>query len=161
MKKPMKIALLVVAALLLQVTLLPAYIADPFQPDLLIILVVYLGLKSHHRLAPLAAFGLGLLQDVFSGIYFGLSGFSFLCIFLVLSRLSDRLYTDNRLLLVMVVFLATVAGALIDLVLLFIFSVAGGIYSSILAAVLPQALVNAFVASLLLNLPLRPAEEAP
>ena len=73
-----KFGLIIVFAVLFQVTLFPAYVLDPFQPNLLIILVVYLGLRSTARFGGPAAFVLGLLQDCFSGIYLGLNGFSHL-----------------------------------------------------------------------------------
>ena len=156
----LKIAGWVLAALLLQMTLLPHYLQDPFQPNLLIILVVYLGLKLPHRLGGVAAFSLGLIQDSFSGLYLGLHGFCYLCIYTLLSEISDRLYTDNRALLVLVVFLATIASALLTLLLLVIFSVSKGVYASLLPALIPQALVNALVASLFFNFPLSAGEEA-
>jgi rod shape-determining protein MreD len=140
-------------------TLLPGYLLDPFQPNLLIILVVYLGLKLPHRFAGLAAFGLGILQDSFSGIYLGLHGFSYLCIYTLLSQVADRLYTDNRALFVLVVFLATMSSALLNLLMLVIFSVSKGVYASLLPALIPQALVNALIASLVVNLPLPVPEE--
>lgn len=155
----LKIAGVVLAACLLQMTLLPRYLLDPFQPNLIIVLVVYLGLKMPHRLAGVAAFGLGLLQDSFSGIYLGLHAFSYLCIYTLLSELADRLYTDNRALFVLVVFLATVFGALLNLLMLAIFSVSNGVYASLLPALIPQALVNALVASLFSGVRL-PVEEA-
>lgn len=140
-------------------TLLPRYLLDPFQPNLIIILVVYLGLKAPHRLAGLAAFALGLLQDSFSGMYLGLHAFSYLCIYLLLSELADRLYTDNRLLFVLVVFLATLFSAALNLLMLAVFSVSQGVYASLLPALIPQALVNALIASLFFGVRL-PVEEA-
>ena len=160
MTRYLKIAGWVLGALLLQMTLLPGYLLDPFQPNLLIILVVYLGLKLPHRFAGLSAFGLGILQDSFSGIYLGLHGFSYLCIYTLLSQVADRLYTDNRALFVLVVFLATMASALLNLLMLAIFSVSNGVYASLLPALIPQALVTALIASLVVNLPLPVPEEA-
>lgn len=153
-----KIAAVVLAALLLQMTLLPRYLLDPFQPNLIIILVVYLGLKLPHRFAGLAVFALGLLQDSFSGIYLGLHAFSYLCIYTLLSQLADRLYTDNRALFVLVVFIATIMSALLNLLMLLVFSVGNGLYASLFPALLPQALINALIASLFSGLKL-PVEE--
>ncbi|MBJ6799129.1 rod shape-determining protein MreD [Geomonas propionica] len=155
----LKIAAILIGALLLQMTLLPRYLLDPFQPNLLIILVVYLGLKLPHRFAGVAVFALGLLQDSFSGIYLGLHAFSYLCIYTLLSELADRLYTDNRALFVLVVFIATIMSALLNLLLLLVFSVGNGLYASLLPALLPQALINALIASLLSGVRL-PVEEA-
>ena len=143
----LKITGWILAALLLQMTLLPAYLKDPFQPNLIIILVVYAGLNMPHRFGGVAAFGLGILQDSFSGIFLGLHAFSYLCLYTLLSQLADRLFTNNRVLFVMVVFLATLACALLNLVMLLIFSVSNGVYASILPALIPQALVNALLAS--------------
>jgi len=156
----LKIAGWLIASVLLQMTLLPRYLLDPFQPNLILILVVYLGLKLPHRFAGLAAFGLGILQDSFSGIYLGLHAFSYLCIYTLLSEVADRLYTDNRALFVLVVFLATLFSALLNLLMLLIFSVSKGVYASLLPALIPQALVNALIASLIFSIPLPAGEEA-
>ncbi|HTG82684.1 MAG TPA: rod shape-determining protein MreD, partial [Geobacteraceae bacterium] len=63
MIKFLKTAIIVYAALLVQVTVLPAYIADPFKPNLLIVVVAYLGLREGGWGAALAAFFLGLIAD--------------------------------------------------------------------------------------------------
>ena len=160
MMKYLKITGLLLAIFLLQMTLLPRYLQDPFQPNLMIILVVYLGLKQPHRFGGGAAFALGIIHDSFSGIYLGLHGFSYFCIYTLLSEISDRLYTDNRALFVLVVFVASIMGALLNLLMLLIFSVSNGLYASLLPALIPQALVNALIASLLFSLPLPAAEEA-
>jgi rod shape-determining protein MreD len=160
MKQYLKIAGWILAALLLQMTLLPTYLKDPFQPNLILILVVYMGLKVPHRFGGLGAFALGILQDSFCGIYLGLHGLSYLCIYTLLSEVADRLYTNNRMLFVLVVFLSTMACALFNLLLLLIFSVSKGVYSSLLPALVPQALVNALVASLFFNYPPPVGEEA-
>ena len=148
----LKIFILITAALLLQVTVLPAYLADPFKPNLLIIVVSYLGLKTG-RMGCILAFGLGVVQDCFSGIYLGLTGFSFLCIFLLLNVTADRLYTDSRYLMVLVVFLATMVNGLLHLVLLFLFPNTNGMYAPILSSLIPQGLVNALSASLVFSFP--------
>lgn len=159
MKRSIIFSLWLLAAILLQMTLLPQYLLDPFQPNLILILVVYLGLKMPHRLAGFAAFCLGLLQDSFSGIYLGLHAFSYLCIYTLLSELADRLYTNNRALFVLVVFLATILGALLNLAMLLVFSVSKGIYASLLPALVPQALINSLIASIVFSFPPPAGEE--
>jgi rod shape-determining protein MreD len=155
-----KIAAIVIIALLLQVTIFPARLLDPFQPNMLIILVVYLGLRGDTRLGAPAAFLLGLLQDSVSGVYLGLSGFSYLSVYILLEKISDRLYTDNRYLIILMVFLATFVSGLLNLLLLLVFSASRGIYASMLPALVPQALVNALIASLLFGYSPVPGEEA-
>jgi rod shape-determining protein MreD len=146
----LKITAALLAALLLQMTLLPVYFKDPFQPNLILILVVYLGLRQPYRFGAAAAFGLGLLQDSFCGIYLGLHAFSYLCTYALLSGVADRLFTGNRLLFVLLVFCATIGCALLNMLMLMIFSVTKGLYLSLLPALIPQALMNALIASLLI-----------
>ncbi len=149
MIQSIKFVLLIIIALLFQVTLFPAHLADPFKPNLLIIAIAYLGLKVSSPVGGVGVFLLGLVQDCFSGLYLGLNGFSYLSIYLLLRQISDRVYTDSQYLMVLVVFLATVANGLVHLVLLMLFSSAHGIYATLLSGLIPQALVNALISSFL------------
>jgi rod shape-determining protein MreD len=143
-------ALLTFLLLILQVTVLPSFLREPFVPNFLLLQMVYLAVKEEMGLSgAFLAFFLGLLLDTFSGIYLGLSGFSFLAIYLVLRLLRDQLYTDSSTLMVVVAFLATIVHGLLSLLLLLLFSSANGIYSTLLAALIPQALVSALAASLI------------
>ena len=54
--------LLVLAIIILQGTIIPACIADPFRPNLLLIMVVYLGLRSEHLSAAFWSYGIGLVH---------------------------------------------------------------------------------------------------
>jgi rod shape-determining protein MreD len=155
----LKIIMIVYAALLLQVTVLPAYIADPFKPNLLIIVVAWLSLREGGVYGVLLSFLLGLIADCFSGNYLGLNAFSFLTIHLVMRKVAGRLYIDSLYLMVLVVFLATLLNGINQLLLLFLFSLADGIYASLFAGLLPQALVNALAASLLFSVPKFSARE--
>jgi rod shape-determining protein MreD len=148
-----RLFLFTIAALLLQVTVLPAYLRDPFKPNLILVLIVYLALRVDMTLAGgVLAYLLGLVNDAYSGIFHGLSGFSYLFIYAVLRKVADQLYADSSHLLVVVVFVATVVNGLLQLVLLQMFSAADGVYATLLASLIPQALVNALVASLLAGL---------
>jgi len=149
MTRILKITAILTALLVAQVTLLPPRLLDPFKPDLLLIAVTYLALTGTVRFGGGVAFLLGLVLDCFSGQYLGLNGFSFLAIYLVLEAIADRLYTDNLYLLILVVFLVTVLNGMLHLILLVIFSVADGVYATLLPALLPQGLVNALSVSLL------------
>ncbi|HEY6872491.1 MAG TPA: rod shape-determining protein MreD [Geobacteraceae bacterium] len=161
MIKFLKIVMIVYAALLVQVTLLPAYLADPFKPDILILFVAWLGLRGGGWRGGVLAFLLGLIADCFSGLYLGLNAFSFLFIYLVLRKVADRLYTDSLYLMVLVVSLATFVNGFVHLLLLLLFSVADGVYATLLPGLIPQALVNALAASLLFGAPsYTPREES-
>jgi rod shape-determining protein MreD len=160
MLNTLKLVLLLIITLLLQVTILPAHLADPFKPNLLILIVTYLGLKTG-RSGGFIAFSLGLLHDCYSGIYLGLHAFCYLCHFVVLHMISNRLYTESRFLMVFVVFLATIANGLLHLFLLMIFSTADGIYGTLLTDLIPQAMTNAAFSFLIFSLPgLKAIEES-
>jgi rod shape-determining protein MreD len=159
MVKFLKIVTIVYAALLVQVAVFPAYFADPFQPDLLVLVIVYLGLREGGWHGGVLAYLIGLVADCFSGICLGLSAFSFLAIYLAMRNVSGRLYTDNLYLMVMVAFLATLVNGLIHLLLLTLFSAAADIYSTLLPALIPQALVNALAASVIFAFPKPGARE--
>lgn len=153
MLRSVRLFLFSIAALLVQVTVLPAYLRDPFKPNLLLVLIAYLALRENITLAGgVLAYLLGLANDAYSGIFHGLSGFSFLLIYAVLRKIADQLYADSSHLLVIVVFVATLVNGLLQLLLLLLFSAAGGVYATLLASLIPQALVNALAASLLVGL---------
>lgn len=160
MIKFVKLSIVIALALLLQVSVFPVYLEDSFRPNLLMLVVVYLGLRETIRGGWCLAFFTGLLQDCFSGLYLGLNGFVCLAIYLFLKTVADYLYTDSRSLMLLVVFLATFAAGLLQLLLLLLFSTAEGLYSILLPDLLTQALVNTLCASLLtLVLPPKPLEE--
>ena len=161
MLRSVRLSLFIVAALLLQVTVFPAYLRDPFKPNLLLVLIAFLALRESIGLAGgLLAYLLGLVNDAYSGIFHGLSGFSFLLIYAVLRKIADQLYTDSSHLLVIVVFVATLVNGLLQLALLMLFSAAQGVYATLLTSLVPQALVNALAASLLANVvAISPTEE--
>jgi len=144
---------LVLGVILLQTSLLPHYLTSFYKPDLLLILMVFLALRLPPATSLPAAYGLGLLKDCLSGLYLGLNACSFLVVYLILKMLSDRLYVQNAFLLVLTVSASTVATMLINALLLAIFSEASGLFSSLMTALIPHLLMNAFVASLVAVFP--------
>lgn len=155
----LNIFVLVTVGILLQTVLFPYYLADPFQPNLLSVFVVYLGFRAGVRFGACSSFLLGLLQDSLSGIYFGLNGFCFLLLFFLYHEAAARLYTDTRVLMVVGAFLATGIIAVLHLLLLIVFSVSEGAYASLVGAILPQCLVNSIAAAVLFPLFPRPGKE--
>ncbi len=160
MIKILRLLAVFIAALLLQTTVLPAYLEAPFRPDLLLVIVVYLGLRGSAPGGACLALLAGLVHDCFSGLYLGLYGFAYLCLYLALRLVADYLYADSRYLFALVVFAASFIVGLLQLVLLLIFSAAEGVYASLLPSLLPQALVNTLCASVFaLYLPVSVVEE--
>lgn len=143
----------VLSALLLQTTVLPIHISTPFKPDLLLVIMVYLALRGAFRSGTPLAWLLGLLKDVFSGLYLGLNAFTFLVIFLVIKNAADRLYAESGFVFVVTVSVATLAAVTADLLLLLMFTQTPGIAYSMAAGIIPHMLTNAFAASLVALLP--------
>ena len=142
-----------VLAVVLQTSVLPVHVAAPFKPDLLLIAMVYLALRGPVTQGAFLAWILGLIKDVFSGLYLGLNAFSFLIIFLVIASISDLLYAESGELFVVTVSAATLACISANLVLLLMLTYTPGITYSMTVGLLPHLLANAFVASLVTLLP--------
>lgn len=147
MLKYLNIFVLVIIGTIFQVNVFPAYLADPFKPNVLLIFVVYFGFRAGLRFGAPCSFLLGLIQDSFSGVYFGLNAFSYLLIFILYHEVAARLYTGSRTLLVLGTVLAVVINGSIQFLLLLLFSSSDGAFSSILGAILPQGLSTALVSA--------------
>ena len=128
--KYLNILVLVIIGVIFQVNIFPVYLADPFKPNVLLIFVVYFGFRAGFRFGAPCSFLLGLVQDSFSGIYFGLNAFSYLLIFTLYHEVAARLYTGSRALLVLGTVLAVVLNAGIQFLLLLLSS-SEGAFSSI------------------------------
>lgn len=116
------IALFTLTALLavvVQTTVLP--MTHLGRPDLLLIICVYLGLHQHSMFGVFGAFLLGYLQDAFSGGVIGLNAFGMCLVFAVVYLTSRRLWVDNAVSKVVVVFLASVVKTVAILALVAVF----------------------------------------
>ena len=142
-----------VLAVVLQTSVLPVHVSGPFKPDLLLVAMVFMALRGPVIQGALLAWILGLIKDVFSGLYLGLNAFTFLVIFLVIKNISDLLYAESGELFVVTVSVATLACVTVNLILLLMLTATPGIMYSMLAGLLPHLLANAFAASLVTLLP--------
>jgi rod shape-determining protein MreD len=143
----------VVSSVVLQTAVLPVHIATPFKPDLLLVITVYLALRGTFRTGAPLAWLMGLIKDVFSGLYLGLNAITFLVVFLVIKNVADRLYAESSFLFVVTVAVATLGSVTANLLLLFMFTQTPGIAFSMTSGIIPHILTNAFVASLVTLLP--------
>ena len=145
-------AVAVISAVVVQTSLLPVFVATPFKPDLLLIILVFVALRGTYEVGAPAALLLGLIKDTFSGLYLGLNVFTFIIIFLIIKSVSDRLYAESSYLFVVAVVIATLA-CLSGNLLLLMFTYTPGIFFSMGIDLIPHLLVNAFVASLAVLMP--------
>lgn len=142
--------LCMVLIIILQVSILPTYLEESFKPNLIIILVCFLALRGKGPYSgAFAAYFSGLVHGVFGGLYFGLSGISSLLIYLFLRKLSDQLYTESTHLMVVAVFLSSLADSVLSVLLITLLSSSSGVYSSILTYMIPQAAVTALIVAVL------------
>ncbi|HKJ04921.1 MAG TPA: rod shape-determining protein MreD [Geopsychrobacteraceae bacterium] len=138
--------------MLLQTTLLPMLLPDALLPNLLLILILYLGLSESFIRAMLLCLILGLLQDCFSSTSLGLYGVVNLAIFLQVRMLVTRLSAESPALLLLLVAGGTVVQSFLIGFFLTLFAEAGAVIS-ILMPVLPgQMLVNLLAATVLLGI---------
>ncbi len=144
MLKLVQLLLCLVVIIFLQVSLLPTYLEDSFKPNLVVILVCFLALRGENTLVgAVIAYFSGLINGTFSGLYFGLSGITCLLLYLFVRKMSDQLYTESNHLMVVAVFLTALVDPLVSLVLITLLSSGSGIYTSILANIIPQAVATA------------------
>jgi len=135
----------------LQTTLLPAMLPLHYKPDLLLILVVYLGLNEGYLRGGTLAYLLGSLQDVFAAGYPGLYGLALLGTFLAVRSAAVRLNTESSVLLLLLVSIGTLLQAALILFALGFFADAGSLWLIILKGLLPQVLLNLLAAFLLIR----------
>lgn len=134
-----------IAALLLQTTVLPLAAIGRATPDLLLIMCVYLGLHQHTVGGAVGAFSLGYLQDAFSGSVAGLNAFGMCLVFTVVYLTSRRLWVDNTISKIAVVFLASVLKTAAILVLVAVFMSIEGLWRTMLSYLLIEAVLAALL----------------
>lgn len=132
-------ATIAVVALLLQTTVLPLAAVGRATPDLLLIICVYLGLHQHSVAGAVGAFFLGYLQDTFSGSVVGLNAFGMCLVFTVVYLTSRRLWVDNAISKIVVVFLASLVKTMAILTLVAFFMSVEGLWQTILGYLLIEA----------------------
>lgn len=109
------LGVMVVAAgvgVLLQTTVLQALPLGQTAPDLLLVLTVYIGLHHHGVGGVVGAFLLGYLEDAVSGGPAGLNAFAMVAVFVLVYLTCRRLWVDNLISKVVVVFMAAVVKML-------------------------------------------------
>lgn len=144
---------LVLASIVIQVSLLPVFIRPSFKPDLLLVIMVFITLRGSFETGAPLAWLLGMLDDVCSGLYFGLNAATFLISFIFIKSISDRLYANSAILFVLTVAGVTLAGFTLNLFLIVMFTASPGIAYSMLSDIFPRLLVNAFIASVVAAFP--------
>lgn len=143
MREGVLLTLTAVTAFLLQTTLLPWVFLGRATPDLLLVICVYLGLHRHTVGGVVGSFLLGYLEDAFSGTMRGLNSFGMTTVFLVVYLTSRRLWVDNALSKVVVVFAASLVKTTTILLLLAAFLPIAGWWPGFVRDLLIQGVLAA------------------
>lgn len=130
--------------MLLQTTIFPRFLPVELRPNLLLILVLYLGLSESFLRAAALTLLLGALQDVFSGSTLGLYATIQLTVFLSTRLFSDRLNIESRPLLLCLIAAGTVFQSLLLIFFLTTFAEAGSVLTILFSSLPLRLLINLF-----------------
>ncbi|MBE3586205.1 MAG: rod shape-determining protein MreD [Thermoanaerobacter sp.] len=136
-------------ALLLQVTVVDLIRIRGVVPDLVFILVVFYAFWKGQREGTFWGFVAGLLEDLVSGHYWGLNAISMAAAGYLVGWFETRLYKESRLVMMVLTFLATVAGQLIYYLLLIYLQVVISPGVALTGVILPAAAYNALLSALI------------
>jgi rod shape-determining protein MreD len=104
--------------LTLQTTLLATLLTQRIRPDIVLILILYLGLSYPPISGGILAFFMGFIMDLFSGNSFGLYTFSKPFLFYVAQLFKNRFYLESFLSQSLFVFIFALFEGLLILILL-------------------------------------------
>ena len=135
--------------MLFQTVLFPKVFPIYLKPDLLLVLVVYLGVNERFGPGGVLAYTFGCLLDVFAGSHFGMYGMTFLVIFFSVRGAVSFFNAENPLLLVFMVFCGTLIEAAMLILLGFLARV-GDLWLIVVRWIVPQMVLNLLTAYLLL-----------
>jgi rod shape-determining protein MreD len=147
MRAAVVIGLVAGFGLLVQTTLFHAL---PFgfhpSPDVLVVVCVFLGLHRHTVGSAIGAFALGYLQDAGSGNPIGLNAFGMVVVYVLVYLTCRRLWVDNVVSKVVLVFLASCIKAVAVLSLSAMFGAFDGDWGPALSSMLINAALAAAIA---------------
>jgi len=143
-----------VLLLTFQATLLAVLPIQRFRPDLVLILVLFLGFSYPTVLGGLLAFSLGYLVDLFSGNTFGLYTFTRPLIFFVAQLFKNHFYWQGFSFQFLFVFMFTLLEGLLILLLVSALNPSPfhSLYSSVIPYLLPQSIFTGLVTPILFPL---------
>ena len=140
---------------LIQSGLLPLFLSPNWRPNLILILILYLGLSENLLRAVIGGLLLGAIQDSFCGSSLGLYVSVYLIIVLSTRLISDQLNIESPPLLLLLVAGGTLLQTFLVGFYLTVFAETAPVLHILIPAIPQQLLVNMVSASLLLFFILR------
>ena len=149
MKHAVVIGIVGLIAALLQGTLLYIGIPPYLLPQVVLIVVIYLGFHEVSLVGVFTVFGLGLLMDFASAVLVGPWAGAYVAVYGALAVASQRLFVESAIVMVVTGFIACLCSDLIYLGLAYEYQPSGASY---IVDSLGQALATALVAPVLMAL---------
>lgn len=146
MRTALVVALVACVGLLLQSTVLQLLPFEHAVPDVLLVVNVYLALHFHTVGGALGAFLLGYVQDSASGSPAGLNACGMLVVFVLVYLTCRRLWVDNAVSKVVLVFLASLVKTIVVVGLLAAFTSSAGSWRTLPLILLSHAFLAALLA---------------
>ncbi len=140
---------------LLQSSVLPLFFSPNWRPNLILILILYLGLSENLPRAIIASLLLGAIQDSLCGPNLGLYISVYLVIILATRVLSDQLNVESPPLLLLLIAGGTLLQNLLIGFYLTVFAATAPVLQILFPAIPQQIMTNVFFATILLFLLLR------
>jgi rod shape-determining protein MreD len=137
---------------LIQTSVFPLFFSPGWRPSLILLLVLYIGVREHSSMAVISGLFLGAMQDSFSGHTVGLYVTVYLAILLIVRALSEHLNVESTPLLLGLVVAGTAVQNLLLWFSLTIFTETSAIFSLLLTTAPRQVIVNVLCAIVLLAL---------
>lgn len=128
--------------ILIQTAILPKFIGTTVRPDLILLLVLYIGLNDPPISGALYSWILGCILDVFCGTTLGLNGMIMLLIFCGTCIGGRHLNLDNDLVMLVATTLGTISNSLLLVLTLLCFSEQSQSSLLILNGLPTQLLIN-------------------
>lgn len=138
--------IIVIAALIIQATVMPLLAFHGVQPDLLLIVVVSSSLLLGKDQGVSIGFFSGLLQDLVGGNIFGLNTLSKLITGYLFGMAERKVFKEHILLPVLAMAVATICNSAISFILLFLLGYKIELMSAVINTVLPLLMYNVIVA---------------
>jgi len=147
--------LLLGVVLIFQTTVLDYLTVYGVKPDLVMLLVVFNGFLLGPREGAFLGFAGGIIEDLFSGSYIGMNALSKMAAGYFAGLSGERLYKENALVVAGVTFFSTIAGLLVNYLLLLYLKIDVPFFYTLLRVVLPTALYTAVLVPFLFKRVLR------
>jgi rod shape-determining protein MreD len=142
------LALLVVAAVLLQTTVFQSLRVAGVSPNLILVLVVFFAISNGPRHGAVLGFVGGLVQDLLSGFYLGMNALSMALTGYIVGLGHHTLFRESPWIMAVITFVASLGAETVNYLLLLSLGVTILPGNAFFGVIIPVAVYNSAVAVL-------------